>query len=1014
MLPRFLRFADDTDASFQQPGIATVPGELWGHPTGGDVESVPLPRDLQERVALGAMDRRAAKAARHRAQREAEAAEQRKAAQSAAQTRTAERKEALKQRLAEKKAAKEAAAKKKRKKKAKKKKKKKKKEGEDKPSSEEEEDKEERRDIKREEEEAAQQLAEEAARKAKEEADAALEKRKRREELAAHGWHPPENDWDGHALAMRIPKAAWVAPGGGRLECEQRFWKQFIKEEDLMSQNMTQKQVREMLEKAAQSAAAAEDRLGSTVAARLKAERAARRKAKEDQWDADSDDSDDDDSLATSPAKSAGGSPGFTPDGKKKKLSKREKQKLKEKEQDERVFKAVKADATVTADDMRGEDTRLAVTGANEAHLGRLRGLVAGETQATHDAREMLAHPAPPTEALRARLQRMSAGLTDLKVDRLLSEHPSKPLMLEWIGSFPSRQHLTAYLHEHYDIPLWHCPLLASRLIQMRRSDAEVGVMEGSIAVLQWRHEAAITVAATNELAATVDQTIAAVEEKQRQREGGVDPKSTPLPEVIVKRDAARIKRAAEESQQTAHLRKQRTQAADAVTAARVALQAAQQALARAEAQYQMTEQGILVTSAVIADGEEKLKRARQRESRQMARYRARKSRRRKRMRRKAAHREAWEQQQAERQQAGKAPLPDADRPPTPSDTSSEGTAGDISSSEEREAKALAAATSMGVAGAAGPQRDAVTAGLPLLAGEVDAVPDRALPALIKGGDPETRAPGRHRVAVAVPAAERAGAARLPQGGNAPMIIIPRSPTPVESVSCDIVLVWYLGWCAHVCVYVRVLVLLQEEEEEPEKKGLLKRIGAGIVSGGKALGRSAANGGMFVADTLGEGLDYVGLPGVNDQAALLVSNARKGKAVIGSGARKVTAKAKLTLGKLRRRGGPESESEVEDNTSDDSASDNEVAFLAEEAEKRREWRAKHDPNAKAPLPAPLPAYADAEVVAKIDAMNKHPIDEPESFEAELANLAPGRLKVEHPAYDGMHVATVATRKASAL
>lgn len=45
------RYADDTRATAPQPGASVVPGEFWGRPVGRDVESVPLPREEQERVA---------------------------------------------------------------------------------------------------------------------------------------------------------------------------------------------------------------------------------------------------------------------------------------------------------------------------------------------------------------------------------------------------------------------------------------------------------------------------------------------------------------------------------------------------------------------------------------------------------------------------------------------------------------------------------------------------------------------------------------------------------------------------------------------------------------------------------------------------------------------------------------------------------------------------------------------------------------------------------------------------
>ena len=38
-------------------------------------------------------------------------------------------------------------------------------------------------------------------------------------------YHPPQEEWDGEVLVLRQPMLAWVAPGGGRLDCERRFWR---------------------------------------------------------------------------------------------------------------------------------------------------------------------------------------------------------------------------------------------------------------------------------------------------------------------------------------------------------------------------------------------------------------------------------------------------------------------------------------------------------------------------------------------------------------------------------------------------------------------------------------------------------------------------------------------------------------------------------------------------------------------------------------------------------------------
>jgi len=51
------------------------------------------------------------------------------------------------------------------------------------------------------------------------------------------------------------------------------------------------------------------------------------------------------------------------------------------------------------------EDERLAITGAAAAHRERCRGLVLGEAEEASVARALLSHPAPPVEALKARLR---------------------------------------------------------------------------------------------------------------------------------------------------------------------------------------------------------------------------------------------------------------------------------------------------------------------------------------------------------------------------------------------------------------------------------------------------------------------------------------------------------------------------------------------------------------------------------------------------------------------------------
>lgn len=201
-------------------------------------------------------------------------------------------------------------------------------------------------------------------------------------------------------------------------------------------------------------------------------------------------------------------------------------------------------EAKLNVDDEDFEDKRMAVTGAYEAHMTRVKGAVVGEVPETSVARlylqvcggtrcheavprtracdgtvpcphghptsllsralvlckadtrfppapcpltTCLQHPAPPLEALKKRLMNMSAGLTESKVDNMLAENPSKRLLCQWLSTFPSREHLSAYLVEHYDVCLWHAPLLASRLLQMRRTDLEFGIIDRNISKLQVR-----------------------------------------------------------------------------------------------------------------------------------------------------------------------------------------------------------------------------------------------------------------------------------------------------------------------------------------------------------------------------------------------------------------------------------------------------------------------------------------------------------------------------------------------
>ena len=211
----------------------------------------------------------------------------------------------------------------------------------------------------------------------------------------------------------------------------------------------------------------------------------------------------------------------------------------------------------------------------------------------------MQQHPAPPLEALKKRLMNMSAGLTESKVGNMLAEHPSKRLLNQWISTFPSREHLSAYLVDHYDITLWHAPLLASRLLQMRRTDLEAGIIDTNISVLQWRHESRLAVVAKRELQAEVTHHVQAVKAKQRAREGGDDADMPPA-ERAQKRELAALKKAEDDAEVKRRLLTERRALNTAVNRARLDLQAAQRALEAAEANAQRTERRVMVVAASL------------------------------------------------------------------------------------------------------------------------------------------------------------------------------------------------------------------------------------------------------------------------------------------------------------------------------------------------------------------------------------------------------------------------------
>ena len=75
-------------------------------------------------------------------------------------------------------------------------------------------------------------------------------------------------------------------------------------------------------------------------------------------------------------------------------------------------------------------------------HHARSIGLAVGENSQTAAARHYLSHAAPPLHIFRRRLLALSPGLSPRIVDNILAEHPSKRLLMAYVGSFPSREHL--------------------------------------------------------------------------------------------------------------------------------------------------------------------------------------------------------------------------------------------------------------------------------------------------------------------------------------------------------------------------------------------------------------------------------------------------------------------------------------------------------------------------------------------------------------------------------------------
>ena len=134
----------------------------------------------------------------------------------------------------------------------------------------------------------------------------------------------------------------------------------------------------------------------------------------------------------------------------------------------------------------------------------RAHGYVVGERQNVRGSRIYTTLSLTLLPVLRRRLLQMCFGVTERHVDDILSSFPSKRLLMQYVGRFPSRDHLAEHLKTCFHVPPWHAGVFAARLIRMKRGDLESGIIERTASVLQWRHEAQLMPLATPEFVSAV------------------------------------------------------------------------------------------------------------------------------------------------------------------------------------------------------------------------------------------------------------------------------------------------------------------------------------------------------------------------------------------------------------------------------------------------------------------------------------------------------------------------------
>lgn len=243
--------------------------------------------------------------------------------------------------------------------------------------------------------------------------------------------------------------------------------------------------------------------------------------------------------------------------------------------------------------------------GALRKHRMRSKGLVMGETAAIAHARRLLAHPEPPVPAVRARLAALSRGMTPTIVSNILLEHPSKQLLCQWVLSMSSREELSTVLHNHYDVPIWHCDLLASRLMALARTDLIAGVISHAAAEAHWRYESVLAQQARSQLR---ERATARIEEQKKRLVAAQEASSSEDDDMVdisaararaLKAKQVELKRKKDEEARKVALLKERKEARGALDAARFAAEAAIAALKEAEDRVMNVETEFAVTAEV-------------------------------------------------------------------------------------------------------------------------------------------------------------------------------------------------------------------------------------------------------------------------------------------------------------------------------------------------------------------------------------------------------------------------------